>query len=175
VNHNVTCDLGNTSTDSHYKVSSKFFIEVRRWTLGIDWLGPPTIHAVYEPDGSAWRAATDTKTGKYKLAVASVETTETAAHYGTQEYNNGKSHFSLHCLHWHNPPIQNTGPQQVGSKVTRLACAWVAPISNLDWYTIGLRFLVVFAGKFWYSILNQAMTLFFPDQYHFTNCSFDAI
>jgi len=46
VNHNVTCGLGNTSTDSQYQVLCKFFIEVRRQTLGIDWLGPPTMHVV---------------------------------------------------------------------------------------------------------------------------------
>jgi hypothetical protein len=53
VNHNVTCGLANTSTDSQYQVLSKLFIEVRRRTLGIDWLGPPTMHAVYRRDGSA--------------------------------------------------------------------------------------------------------------------------
>jgi len=53
VNHNVTCGLGNTSNDSQYQVLSKLFIEVRRRTLDIDWLGPPTMHAVYQRDESA--------------------------------------------------------------------------------------------------------------------------
>jgi len=82
LNCNVTHGLGNTSTDSQYQVLSKLFIGVRRQTLGIDWLGPPTMHAVYQRDGSALCAATDTKTKKYMLAVVSVETIQSAAHYG---------------------------------------------------------------------------------------------
>ena len=115
------------------------------------------------------------KLKKYTLAVAPVETIQSAAHYGTRKYDNGMSHFSHHCLHQHKPPIQNAGPEQVGSAVTLLVCTWAVPISNLDRCTLSLRFLVVFAGKFWVITLNEATTLFFPNQFHFTDCSFDAI
>lgn len=36
VNYNVTCGLGNTSTDSQYQGLPKLFTEVRRRVLGID-------------------------------------------------------------------------------------------------------------------------------------------
>ena len=81
---------------SQYEVLSKFFIEVRRRTLGIDWLGPPTMHAVYQRDGLHYVLRL---TQKLKNTCWRLRQWKQYSPQPITGHNNGMSHFSHPCFH----------------------------------------------------------------------------